>query len=276
LKKLDGRVISGLLDLDALQALMQTVEDRRSEIQSPGRKAWRWLRRVKILGYGLAIDEPIKLKIMGRELTIFPRTSWLKAAGYPKGAGLLTWPEAVFNWILKRQPEGKELGKAAAVQPFSAGTMASRLLQMENRHRNEESSRLRSLRVVSVLMGILLAFLVQVNVVDILSGAFEGIGKVNEVVNTEMVVGWLNWVLRLFKWLPFLDEIDLVGEGEALKTLANGMRLDAGILLSGLAASAGSAFWHDQLERLQVAKKAAAQVQTVVETVRESKREASA
>ena len=46
------------------------------------------------------------------------------------------------------------------------------------------------------------------------------------------------------------------------------MRLDAGILLSGLAASAGSAFWHDQLDRLQVAKKAVGQVRAVVETVR--------
>jgi len=267
LEELDVRVISGLLDLDALRQLMQTVENRRAEIQSPGRKAWRWLRSVPILGHGLAIEEPNNATNGDHKWVTFLRIHWPKAAGYPRGVGLLTWPEAVFNQILRRQPKVKELGKAAAVPPFTTSTMASRLLEMDNQHKDEESSRLRSLRIISVLMGITLAYMMQVNAIDLLSEAFEGISSVNESVDTQMVVGWLNRVLR---WIPFVNEISVTN------ILDSNMTLDAGIILSGLAASAGSAFWHDMLERLQIAKKAAGQVQTVIQSVKGSTAEEDA
>ena len=48
----------------------------------------------------------------------------------------------------------------------------------------------------------------------------------------------------------------------------NSYGLTAGVILSGFAASAGSAYWHDQLGRLQVAKKTVDKVSKAVETVK--------
>ncbi|VAW42055.1 hypothetical protein MNBD_CHLOROFLEXI01-2922, partial [hydrothermal vent metagenome] len=43
--------------------------------------------------------------------------------------------------------------------------------------------------------------------------------------------------------------------------------LTAGIILTGLAASAGSGFWHDQLSRLQSIKKGVNQAQVALQPI---------
>lgn len=232
------------LYLASVRELVQAVENRRVEMQSPLRKLWRKLREYPIVGHGI---------------------SWFKAAGFPGGcAGLLTWPEALVNWALRRQPsQGTELGQAATVPALAPTNLAHYLMITNNQQQDEETSRLRILRVISVLVGIYLAYLLQVNALDLLAKSaamFQGLANINEkIVTTQRVVEWLGPLWLLMKQTGLATLIPR----------APSMELNAGILLSGLAASAGSAFWHDQLERLQVAKKAVGQVEKVIETIRQ-------
>jgi hypothetical protein len=207
-----------------------------------------------------------------------PEGDWSKFLGNLRIGKLFELLERFWNFLLGRTPkEGDTLDKADRVEPLTNATAAQRLLQAETKHQDEATSRVRVLRVISIFVGVYLAFRLQVNAVDILKEAFEGIARINETVNTEVVVGWLNWPLQQLNKLPLINfkvfplyETALEEGAEPALLLANKMRLDAGILLSGLAASAGSAFWHDQLGRLQVAKKAATQVQKVVASVKET------
>ena len=47
--------------------------------------------------------------------------------------------------------------------------------------------------------------------------------------------------------------------------------LTAGVLLTGLAASAGSGFWHDQLTRLQSVKQGAEAAYTAIQNIQQQK-----
>jgi hypothetical protein len=222
LERLGDEAIGEVRHLEALRELLQGVEDRRDEIQSPLRKLWRRIARSEFPpGTDLTI---------GR---IFEAVEW-------------GW-----NYFLGRAPR-------EPVGPLTATTVARRLLEHDNKHQDEEASRLRVLRAISVVVGIYLAFLLQVNAVDLLAGTFDQIAGINTVITTDRVLGWLNppLLLRLLN-------------RESLISLPEEMELNGGILLSGLAASAGSKFWHDQLARLQAARKAVGEVEKVVETVTE-------
>ena len=247
IEKLSPEMVSGFLHLDSVRELMQSVENRRQEIQSPARKAWRWLRSTPILGTGLSFNKTFPFIHRAKKCEWTPK-------GFPDGFGLLTWPEVLWNWVFQRGPEGeRKVGEADPVAPFSAKTLASRLMEMDNLHLDQEASRKRLLRVFSVFVGVYLAFLVQVNAVDLLIPAFPGIKAINDTINTATVIGWINY-------LPFIN-IPL-----AKGLLVSGLKLNAGILLSGLAASAGSSFWHNLLGRLQSARAGVTQVERIIET----------
>jgi hypothetical protein len=130
---------------------------------------------------------------------------------------------------------------------LSATTAAQIVLARTDQQRDEEGSRLRWLRAISALIGLYLAYLLQIDAAELLDAAVPGIANV------------INSVLRLSaedlqKLSPiFLSDRDIT----------------AGIILTGLAASAGSTFWHDQLDRLQAAKKGAESAARVVEQARQ-------
>jgi len=71
-----------------------------------------------------------------------------------------------------------------------------------------------------------------------------------------------------FDYLKYaLPGIERINRALPLAGLPEG--LTAGMVLTGFAASAGSAFWHDQLDRLQAAKKQAESVAVSVRQVKE-------
>ena len=207
LDNLSIAAIDQLYHLDAMRELLQGVEQRRFEIQGPLRLLWRRLRRIQFLKIG-------------------------------KG---FAWIEEKWNRLFDRTPPpGVELDDPRPVDRLTPTTVARRLLEMENKQKDEESSRVRMLRTVSVIVGIYLAFALQVDAVAILSESFGSIGELN--------VKFAEAVQRMR--LPFPAG------------------LTAGVILSGFAASAGSAYWHDQLERLQVAKKVVDKASTAVKTIK--------
>jgi hypothetical protein len=117
---------------------------------------------------------------------------------------------------------------------FSAETTAQFVMQRSDQQRDEETSRLRILRVAAIAIGFLLAYLLQIDVLRLLGEAFPG---VLDSLNVVIVSGEALHMWR--SWLPVDRSVTV------------------GIILTAFAASAGSAFWHDRLDQLQASKKGA-------------------
>jgi hypothetical protein len=117
---------------------------------------------------------------------------------------------------------------------FSTGTAARFIMQRSDQQRDEETSRLRILRVMSIVVGLVIAYALQIDVLSLLSEAFPDVlNQLNwTIVSGETLHAWRGW-------LPADKAITV------------------GIVLTGFAASAGSAFWHDRLDQLQASKKGA-------------------
>lgn len=114
-----------------------------------------------------------------------------------------------------------EMGLEAQVDTVQKD-IALKLATLRQKHASTEKSRITTLRVVSALIGILIAFAMQINTFEILSVLFP------EDVITSLDTSW----------------------GQI-----------GGMLATGLAASAGSSFWHDMLGRVRNLKNLTEQTQ---------------
>ena len=125
---------------------------------------------------------------------------------------------------------------SSEAQPFvfSPETAAQFIMQRSDQQRDEETSRLRILRVLSITVGLVLAYALQIDVLSLLGEAFPDI---LDQLNWTIVSGATLHAWR--SWLPADKSITV------------------GIILTAFAASAGSAFWHDRLDQLQASKKGA-------------------
>ncbi len=117
----------------------------------------------------------------------------------------------------------------------TAETLAPYIQARTDQQQDEEKSRLRILRVISFVLGLALAYTLQIDAAVLLDAAVPGISNV--INNVFYISGPQLHMIR--PWLP-ADRA-----------------LTAGIILTGLAAAAGSTFWHDRLGQLQAAKKGA-------------------
>ena len=96
------------------------------------------------------------------------------------------------------------------------------MTELRNRYEINERTRITILRVLSAVIGIAIAVFLQINTFEMLGGLFPE--DVQQALSAQVAQ---------------------VG----------------GMVLTGLAASAGSGFWHDQLGRLRAVKNAASQLQ---------------
>jgi hypothetical protein len=163
--------------------------------------------------------------------------------------GDLLWAlESASNFV-RRQPN--ERGRVAEdvleqLTNLNPINLAATLQDRDDKHRDEEASRLRLLRAIAFLIGLALAFLLQIDAAVLLERVVPGIA---DLVNFRDFFVWARvaagngTVSRLLVNPPAEAEILLV--------------MRPGIILTGLAASAGSAYWHDVLDRLQASKKGA-------------------
>ncbi|MBN1180151.1 MAG: hypothetical protein JXD18_13150 [Anaerolineae bacterium] len=126
------------------------------------------------------------------------------------------------------------------IETVTPTTLAKVLLQREDKHRDEETSRIRILRVVSIIVGTLLAYYLQIDAADYLNYAVPGIAEKINVVDLH----------ALWSRIP--------------------ENLTVGIFLTGLAASAGSKFWRDLLGRLQTAREQSEEAARLVRQVKGS------
>ncbi len=123
---------------------------------------------------------------------------------------------------------------------------AAKLLDLERKEKELEAKRIRRTRFISVVFGIVIAYMLQIDSADLLRDLFPS--DANFLTMALLPAGFLTWAQTTF----------------GLETVYN---LTAGIILTGLAASAGSGFWHDQLSRLQNVKKGVDQVQTALQPI---------
>jgi hypothetical protein len=159
-------------------------------------------------------------------------------------------------WLLEKlglrsRDESYQPKRERRVPPLKAETTAGWVMKRVDQQRDEEATRVRWLRFISVLVGIWLAYLLGINAANLLPAQLSALsealnrslGDYIRVPPTFPVLVWLN---------QFFNQLKL------------------GMIVSGLAASAGSTFWHDQLDRLQVAKKVVGRVSEMTSQTQQS------
>jgi len=155
-------------------------------------------------------------------------------------SGIAALVERFINWI-------KELLRRTRLQhPMlspteisirinDSGEAASKLLTLEHLEKQQEKQRIQRLRFLSVILGTGIAYFLRVDSVDLLKDLFPADASFLYITIISQDSAFLNWLQNTLR-IPAFD-------------------LTAGIILTGLAVSAGSTFWHDQLGRLQSIKK---------------------
>jgi hypothetical protein len=255
---------SSLLYVQSLENLLRAVEERRNEMQSPLRKSYRRLRdsqfsfwavvagfllgllifwvanRFLLTGFALSQVVEFLFSLLGGVVVgaIFALiiNNNTNANGRKLGPTLRNIEHAYNRLLGRKQPKemygSVELTVTDQITGIRPTTAAQVLLEREDKHRDEEASRQRVLRVIALIVGIILAYLLQIDAAVLLDQAAPGVSRtVNAILN--LSPQQLN---RIWGALP------------------DNNRLTAGIILTGLGASAGSAFWHAQLGRLQSIK----------------------
>lgn len=117
----------------------------------------------------------------------------------------------------------------------SPAVAANRLMEIDERDKQENNVRINQLRFISVVVGIALAYMLRVDSADLLRGLFPGDSAdflyITLLAEDSALLMWINSALNI-----------------------SAPAVTAGILLTGLGASAGSNFWHQQLGRLENVK----------------------
>lgn len=159
------------------------------------------------------------------------------------GWSVIDWLRAKgLSWLPDR--ENRKLNPTI----LHPGDAAGKLLEIERRDKREAASRIQQMRLTSVVVGTVLAYFLQIDSADLLGDLFPQNANFLSTVLVQENTAFFNWL------------------GSKLNlTMYN---LTAGVLLTGLAASAGSGFWHDQLSRLQSVKTTAETAYTAVQNLK--------
>jgi len=118
----------------------------------------------------------------------------------------------------------KELGLESQVD-LAKKEIAIKLSTLRERYASSQKQRITILRTLSAIIGIIIAFALQINTFDILGSFFSP---------------------------------------DVMRALDSQLGYIGGIVITGLAASAGSSFWHDQLGRVRNIKDTVKQVEGLV------------
>lgn len=123
---------------------------------------------------------------------------------------------------------------------------AAKLLDLERKEKELESTRIRRTRFISVLFGVFIAYMLQIDSADLLQDLFPD--GANFLTLALLPDSFIVWAQTTFGFHEVFN-------------------LTAGVILTGLAASAGSGFWHDQLSRLQSIKQGVDQAQAALQPI---------
>lgn len=254
--------------------LLDSVRKQRNELQSPLRKLWRRLRDV-LNKWAVKLEE-------------FARTKWPNRQWVPYVISvplrLPAYLEYIWAWLRDELPDGstflKRLENLGAYKPFapllSLEDAAKCILEEDMVHKDEGNRRIRWLRIISAVVGVALAFSLQVDSLRLLEPILDDTANVFRLAPTEEPSETIDWwsievVIERSDGDPdndnFHPRLGLPWKfGDAVAWLLT--NLTPGIILSGLGAAAGSGFWHDQLDKLRSAKEVSGQVQELAGQVK--------
>jgi hypothetical protein len=272
LNQLKGTNVADLQLLPALNGLLEEVEKRRNQIQGPLRKLWRWTRdRLIRWAEYLKGKNKVYEKVIQHVLLVpaYIEYGWARLRGKLEGG------VKVIEGIQK-------LGEPQAFQPLkSVQEAAQRILEEDVQHSAQEEKRVKWLRIISAVVGIVLAVTLQIDSVLLLEPVLGPVAKVFtvEVQKGEEKVTRMKTMEDILSLQQATFHIPKNGDS-LLVTLWKQMynlgiwvinwllALTPGFILSGLGAAAGSGFWHDQLDRLRAAKQVSSQVQQLAGQVK--------
>jgi hypothetical protein len=245
--------------LQSVSTLLDAVREQNHKLQGPLLKSWRWLRG-SLVKVGDAVEEREKIPQGLRKVLLFLcripayleyALAWLRGAhSVPDGD---TLRERIEN-----------LGKHKPFTPLiTLEEAARRILEEDTVIKDQEKNRIVWLRVLSGIVGIALAAVMQVDSLQLLEPV---LGNAADTFRPPHEAG------QTIEWYTFETIIEQEkGGGDIDPTLslpgllgaaaAAFLDLTPGIVLSGLGAAAGSGFWHDQLSKLRSAKQIVTQVQ---------------
>ncbi len=161
---------------------------------------------------------------------------------------IIDWLRAKASWLSWLPNRADRLLDPTIHRPDEA---AGKLLEIERRDKREADSRIQQMRLTSVVVGTVLAYLLQIDSADLLRDLFPQNASFLSMILVPQNAAF-------FTWLGTKLHITMYD-------------LSAGVVLTGLAASAGSGFWHDQLSRLQSVKQSAEAAYTAIQTIQQPK-----
>jgi len=268
--------------LSLIGGMLEEVEQQRHKIQSPLRRFWRWLRD-GLAGIGEGIGDKYQLdrqyvKVKGKWfwkilrglfcLPAYVEYGWARFRGNLDGG--VRWIEGI-----------KQLGKVKPFDPLrSIQEAAQRILKENTQQGLEEETRVKWLRIISVVVGIVLAAALQVDSFLLLRPVLgESVTIALARPAQEAAEAQMKTMADLLVIAPLpirtpeskakAMEVSAPVPLNPWQRVCNGaswvvnwiLGLTPGFILSGLGAAAGSGFWHDQLDKLRSAKEVASQIE---------------
>lgn len=161
---------------------------------------------------------------------------------------IIDWLRARASWLAWLPNRADHLLNPTIDRPNEA---AGKLLEIEQRDKREANSRIQQMRLTSVVVGTVLAYLLQIDSADLLRDLFPQNASFLSMILVPQNAAFFTWL--------------------GAKLHVTMYDLSAGVILTGLAASAGSGFWHDQLGRLQTVKQTTEAAYSSVQTIQQSK-----
>ncbi|HDQ73195.1 MAG TPA: hypothetical protein ENN19_14050 [Chloroflexi bacterium] len=244
--------------LKSITNVLETVRQQRNALQSPIVRFWRWLRKSLFL-----LGERLGGKPDSDAPNEYREGDWGRFGKYVVRPILLlpSYLQYAWQWLRNSLPKEdltvyehlSRLGEHKRLKPLLTMDEAARcILEEEMQHTSENDLRIVWIRVLSAVVGIGLAVALRIDSIQLLAPVMENAIDAFRGVGADGAVEWYTFEM-LLRQVGVVIDFRLVPN--ALTGLINWfLKLTPGLVLSGLGAAAGSAFWHDQLDRLRSAK----------------------
>ena len=254
--------------LQATSTLLDAVRERNNDLRGWLGKVWHGLRG-RMFEWGNSLGEGW-LRALLRFVLFIP-----------------SYLEYFWAWLRGRLPDedtfNEKLEKLGQHKPFGSLTTleeaAKRIFEEDADQKNRENSRITWIRVLSAVVGIVLAASLRVDSIQLLAPILGDATRNFARVDAQgQVVEWCTMGQLLKKSCPGeamqAEESTDSGVAQVATDTFHAVMivllgLTPGVYLSGLGAAAGSAFWHDQLDKLRGAKETVAQVEELAGQLKE-------
>ncbi|MEA3339378.1 MAG: hypothetical protein U9R15_05375, partial [Chloroflexota bacterium] len=254
--------------LQATSTLLDAVRKRNNELRGILGRAWSGLRQ-RMFRLGNSLGAGWLGKIF-RFVLFIP-----------------SYLEYAWRWLRDRLPDGEtfneKLENLGQHRPFGVLTTleeaATRIFEEDAEQKNRENARISWIRVLSAVVGIVLAASLRVDTIQLLAPILgDTVGNFARVDAGGQAIKWCTVGQLIEKSCPGESaRVEaLAADGGVAQAASNVFQavmvtllgLTPGIYLSGLGAAAGSSFWHDQLDKLRSAKTVVSQMEELAGQVK--------